>query len=1025
LAALVSVPLYFNIYSSRVFEPDKLIVLRSIVLLMCFAYVVKVLEARREGNTRDRAQEPEPHPRQSSSLLSILRSANPLALPALALAFVYILASIISISPVASFWGSYQRLQGTYTNLTYIVLFFLIAHNLRSREQIDRFVKVALLTSVPVSLYGVAQNQHLDPLPWGGDVTFRVASSMGNAIFVAAYLIMIVPLAMARLFDAAWQFRRLDVNPDTRPKPTYAWHIAAFCGLLLLQNLALALFLGASVTSPNLWWGALPVVGLFLVTSVAITIPARSQFVLIAEIIGYSLLLLIQLAAIALSGSRGPWIGLIVGVSVFVIAMAIRCNSKTILRLSSAVAGIVVAFLILMNVPNTPLAPLKGVPYLGRLGQLTEIEGGTGKVRVLIWQGAVDLITTFPSIGFEDDNSRFLRPLLGYGPEAMYVAFNKVYPPDLAHYEARNASPDRAHMDVLDHLVMTGILGTAAFLAVLLTGLISAWRALRRTQSLVLQALLIGIISAVVAHFVESLVGIAIASTLTYMWAFFGLVMAVRHIQFSETASAVQSSNVFAATISAVPAGATSSRLAAGSRRVGAAKPGSETKARVARRNHIISHTAYGASERSSLVHLVGDLAYILAYFLATLLFLLLLSRERASVDIRWYYVGGFVWFAFGILAAALSLGKLPVGRSWRSSNWWIYPLLGLVTSMLIVTNLNTIIADISYKRGFSFDAQRQFDQAIPAYQDALNLAPNQDFYFLFLGRAFLELAKGVQKPNVTPAFTASGDVVRGIQLTQVARLGKDDLLELSRASLEEARALNPLNTDHYANLGRLYRYWGELGDRQKLEVSNRYYTQALTLSPQAAHLWAEWSELLLAKGQVDQAIEKATTGVKIDSIYPTNHVYLGDSFLTAGKPNEALESHLRALELDPLTLSDPRFENRVSAYEKAGLLDKLEAGYRVAAQSERGRGSPSVRSAYGYLLSRMGRSSEAMQEFRAWVQLSPRDWLARRNLALSFDSLGMANEAIAEAMEAKRLAPADQQAALQNFIADLQLRKQ
>ena len=52
-----------------------------------------------------------------------------------------------------------------------------------------------------------------------------------------------------------------------------------------------------------------------------------------------------------------------------------------------------------------------------------------------------------------------LRPLVGYGPEAMWVAFNRFYPPDLAHIEARNASPDRSHNETWDSLVVTGILG--------------------------------------------------------------------------------------------------------------------------------------------------------------------------------------------------------------------------------------------------------------------------------------------------------------------------------------------------------------------------------------------------------------------------------------------------------------------------------------------------------------------------------------------------------------------------------------
>jgi hypothetical protein len=44
----------------------------------------------------------------------------------------------------------------------------------------------------------------------------------------------------------------------------------------------------------------------------------------------------------------------------------------------------------------------------------------------------------------------------------MWVAFNRFYPPELAHYEARNASPDRSHNETFDSLVRTGLLGFAA-----------------------------------------------------------------------------------------------------------------------------------------------------------------------------------------------------------------------------------------------------------------------------------------------------------------------------------------------------------------------------------------------------------------------------------------------------------------------------------------------------------------------------------------------------------------------------------
>ncbi len=108
--------------------------------------------------------------------------------------------SLVGRSSV-SLLGSYQRLQGTYTTLSYIVIFFLMLQGLRTKQQFNRVVTVAILVSFPIALYGLVQHFGLDPLPWGGNVTDRVASNMGNAIFVAAFLIMVVPLTLSRLME--------------------------------------------------------------------------------------------------------------------------------------------------------------------------------------------------------------------------------------------------------------------------------------------------------------------------------------------------------------------------------------------------------------------------------------------------------------------------------------------------------------------------------------------------------------------------------------------------------------------------------------------------------------------------------------------------------------------------------------------------------------------------------------------------------------------------------------------------------
>ena len=131
---------------------------------------------------------------------------------------------------------------------------------------------------------------------------------------------------------------------------------------------------------------------------------------------------------------------------------------------------------------------------------------------------------------------------------------------------------------------------------------------------------------------------------------------------------------------------------------------------------------------------------------------------------------------------------------------------------MVVTTNLNVIIADIYYKNGDAYDKSGRWDGSVPAYQQALKLAPSQDFYYLFLGRAYMELAKRVADAQRAPATYTVNDLMT-MTSAQLQRMSRQDMLNASLTSLLEARRLNPLNTDHTANLGRLYRFWGEIGD--------------------------------------------------------------------------------------------------------------------------------------------------------------------------------------------------------------------
>jgi hypothetical protein len=95
--------------------------------------------------------------------------------------------------------GSYVRGQGLYTFLCYVAVFFMVLTHLKTRVQLRRLSYAVVITSLPIALYAVIQHFALDPLPWGGDVQKRAAANLGNAIFLAAYLIMAFFVTLERL----------------------------------------------------------------------------------------------------------------------------------------------------------------------------------------------------------------------------------------------------------------------------------------------------------------------------------------------------------------------------------------------------------------------------------------------------------------------------------------------------------------------------------------------------------------------------------------------------------------------------------------------------------------------------------------------------------------------------------------------------------------------------------------------------------------------------------------------------------
>ncbi len=982
LAALIVAPLFFNIYSSRVFEPDKIALIRTLALAMGALWLVVRAERWRGRNVV----------RSRESLRERLRqisAENPLTIPAFLLLVAYVISTLLSVSPTVSFFGSYQRLQGLYTFSAYLVIFFLAASQIKTRADVERAVTLALIASFPVAFYGIIQHYFVDPLPWVGDVTARVASNMGNSIFIGAFLILVIPLTLARLIETNQR-----ATSALLPRAKVIVAAAAILSVLLVGAAwGLTFDVGAKPIIEANYSGTLTPQQLTLATS-AFHIALLVSFIVVALwfvvayllkqragnflLLGlYASLLAVQFAALVFSQSRGPLLGMLAGLFTFGVLYALVRGARKLALGAVGLAAFVLIFLALLNIPNSPLAPLRELPYLGRMGRVFELEGGTGRVRVLIWRGALQLVVPHEPLWSPlsgEDAFNALRSLVGYGPETMYVAYNKFYPPELGTLESRNATPDRSHNETFDALVTTGLFGFIAenvlFLTIfyfalkwlglmpstrarnlfvalwfgggilfaLIFGFALGWEfigvalpggmmlgmfaylvviALRGQSSSSLQSpisslWLVALMALFVSHFIEIHFGIAIVSTRMYFWFFAAVLVVIGtgRVVFAQeekteikpapeisakrkragTVTPTRKEQPVARRVSTAPLitfaflvgfilavmgydyintnnlGALGSQAVSGLDIVTSALTVKNTTAggmpSFAMLWLFVTTLLFGlgicASEwgrdlrlsiRDWLTAMVLFAVLAFAIFSGLAFYHVLLIATQGSTVLEALLTAVALFTVFMLLVitvCALSLlfdETLPTIWFNRATNYVVLPVLAAIALVLIfATNVEPIRADMLYKQAASLTGENNAT-AIQLYQRALAMQPQQDYYYLFLGRAYLDAAKAAQ------------DIAQQV-----------DYLNRAEAALENARAINPYNTDHSANLARLAQARGALARDVALQMDSYkqaavYFDHANRLSPNTAHLYdqhaqalLEYAEILKANSQPDEA---------------------------------------------------------------------------------------------------------------------------------------------------------------------------
>ena len=893
LCALIVSPIFFNPNSMRVFEEDKIPLLRSITILIALGLLIRHWENRRaHGSSREQFWR------------------LPLIKPALLWGGVYVVATIFSIAPRVSFWGAYVRQQGLYTWLSYIVVFLGAALVLRNPMQIDRVVTTIVLTSIPPSLYGVLQYSGKDPFPWALGFGERIFSTAGNPIFAAAWLVLIIPVTLAKV----------------------------------LQSLAAVLGGSSDGKSATGWTIKAVLAG------------------------GYLFLLCFQVMIVVLTNSRGPLLGLGAGITVFLLTLAARLHRRTMKRLVAGLAFAAALFLWLLNLPDGPLASLRNTAYLDRLARISDV--GNSSVRPIIWEGATRLLAAEPSrslFGYGPDT--LFEAYTRFHP----VGLHRIHPGAWSVDRSHNVIFDdwimtgvfgcAIHLGFLVLVVLAALRGLGliprrgTILSILASGavvgalvvaladgsfrfaplglaagsclafgifLTVGARAPRanRHQTLTHQEWLwIAMISAVVGNFIEGQFGIATATTWLYFWVYAGLAASLTRLHRTHSAETPVTN---AESRRADPSGSRLRVLSLGVALIGIILT-------------FIFRSSVAAERESypALIYLLGILwplgALILvgselqtgkyrrvaaglgvygawtlvpcATFFALHSWWLqrgpettggtpemvsqLASRQANTISILYACVLLIVIGMAAVMArveSSQSMKHVPrTALGQTAFRRLLYGVLCVVSALVILrSNLNLSRADIHSKIGSVLEEEKQWALAQIQYDHARRLRSDVIPYAAGSSRTRMEQAK-IDNQSENP------------------RRYVDQAIEI----LEHNLSRHQRNLDAVRNLARSHRTAALLSSEPNvrnlhLDDAGRYLSYAVQLSPDRPELWNGWAAIELDRGRAATASAKLDRSLQLDDEFIETYLLRARVHLDQQQYRQALNDYERALQIQP-----------------------------------------------------------------------------------------------------------------------------
>jgi putative inorganic carbon (hco3(-)) transporter len=392
---------------------------------------------------------------------SFIINRTPLDLPLLLFLGANILSTVFSIDRHTSIWGYYSRLNGGLLSLiSYLLLYWALVSNLNKSEVI-KLLKIGLISGFIVSLWGILEhfgvslscvllNGNFNADCWVQDVQARVFATLGQPNWMASYL-----------------------------------------GMLIFPSIYFAL-------------------------------TAKTQKL----VIGYWLLVIGIYLAFTFTYSRGGLAGVLAGLVVFMVGY-LFCHPEakgrriwkniffTTFRMTG-LGGILLSFLLinilfgsaLTRINLTDLFP-KSSPVVteGKApSAITQLEAGgteSWQIRLIVWQGAVDIFKAYP--------------ILGSGVETFAYSYYQFRPVTANLNSEWDFLYNKAHNEFLNYLATTGLLGFGTYLVLVGTFI---WWNIKRFINSKLDLLTTALLAGYISYLISNLVGFSVVITALFFFLF-------------------------------------------------------------------------------------------------------------------------------------------------------------------------------------------------------------------------------------------------------------------------------------------------------------------------------------------------------------------------------------------------------------------------------------------------------------------------------------------------------------------------